>query len=99
MTRYQRDVEGSPRHEPPRVAAQPARPVRQEGHAVHGETRAPIDRDGVQVRPKGEREHGNFDVPAPTNSLKDGDDEDGEGKCKFYKWVTRLHNECRGERY
>mmetsp|Transcript_33745 Transcript_33745/g.81585 ORF Transcript_33745/g.81585 Transcript_33745/m.81585 type:complete len:812 (-) Transcript_33745:178-2613(-) len=51
--------------------------------------------DRFQQLAEWKREHGNFDVPAPTNSLKDGDDEDGEEKYKFYKWVTRLHNEYR----
>ncbi len=102
MERYKRDVGGPPRHEPRRAAAQPAHHVRQEGHAVHGdgETRAyEFDlresavmswEDRFQQLAEWKREHGNFDVP--------GDDEDGEGKYKFYKWVTRLHNEYRGER-
>jgi len=48
------------------------------------------------------REHGNFDVPCPLGEEDDNADGDGMGnseeimeRYKFYKWVTRLHNEYR----
>ena len=40
------------------------------------------------------REFGTFDVPCPE---EEGDSEEALEKRRFYKWVSRLHNEYRGE--